>query len=168
MVAAGCQPQSPTSQTMSKRSQKELQEIDALIAKVFDAICFNEGERPNMFKLKDLFIEGGLLINYNEQEPLSLPVSEFVPHFENVVESGAIPSLEDKEVFQKTEIYDRIAHRFSFYEARFKKEDEEPFARGVNSLQLIKTSDGWKVSSMAWNDDNRGDGFFDLVMNSNQ
>ena len=40
---------------------------------------------------------------------------------------------------------------------------EASFARGVNSIQLIKTQEGWRVTRMAWNDDNRGDGFFERM-----
>lgn len=147
----------------TEKENKELESIDQVIAKVFEAICFTEEEGPNMHRLKSLFVKEGLLINYNEEEPLILPVTQFVKHFEQLAADGVIPSLEDKELRHETRVYDRVAHRYSFYEAGFKPADE-PFARGVNSIQLINTSEGWKLTSMAWNDDNRGDGFFNRVM----
>ena len=142
----------------------ELARLDKTIENIFSAICFGEGQRPNMYKLKAYFLPKGLLINYNEDLPLILPINQFVAHFEKQVEEGGLPCLEDREVKSDTKIYDRIAHRFSFYEARFRPTDEKPFAVGVNSIQLIKLENDWKVSIMAWNDDNRGDGFFNKVM----
>ena len=116
-----------------------------------------------MPQIQELFIEGGLLINYNEEAPQVFRVDAFIEHFHGLFKQGIITGLEDKEVHHKTKVYDRIAHRYSFYEARATPEDE-PFAVGINSIQLIKIGEEWKVSSMAWNDDSRGDGFFKRTM----
>ena len=138
--------------------------IDKTIEAVYKAICFLPGQPPNMPKIKKLFTKHGIMINYNGDDPLILSVDEFIDHFAQQVKSGALPSLEDKEVHAETKIFGRIAHRFSFYEARFTKDDAVPFAMGVNSLQLIKEGTHWKITAMAWNDDNRGDGFFKRVV----
>lgn len=139
----------------------ELKAIDQTIEKVFEAISFRKGERPNMYKLIPLFIKEGILINYNEEQPLILKVKDFVDHFEQQVKEGIISELEDKEVRSETKIFGKIAHRFSYYEARFNPSDPTPFAVGVNSIQLIKVNGRWKVTSMAWNDD-KGIGFFNM------
>ena len=164
LAVLACQPNTkPPMPTPKEASELEL--IDESIARVFDAICFDAATGPTMYQLKEVFVDEGLLINYNEEEPVILPVDDFIKSFEEVVASGAIPSLEDKEVRHETRVFDKIAHRYSFYEARFTA-SEAPFARGVNSIQLIKTQEGWKVTSMAWNDDNRGDGFFERMVPS--
>lgn len=144
----------------------EHDEIDVVIAQLFNAISFEENTAPSMSDIKPLFVQRGLLTNFNEETPLTLPVSDFIQYFENQVARGEIPSLEDREVYQHTEIHGRIAHRTSFYEARFKSNDLQPFAVGVNSIQLIKTSEGWRIVSMTWNDDNRGIGFFNATMST--
>ena len=148
---------------MSYPGKVEIKAVNATISKLFDAISFEQGSPPNMHKIKDLFIEGGFLINYNEEAPQIFRVEEFINHFNELFEQGQITGLEDREVHHKTKIYDRIAHRYSFYEARMSP-DQEPFAVGINSIQLIKIGENWKVSSMAWNDDVRGDGFFQRTM----
>ena len=116
-----------------------------------------------MPQIQELFIEGGLLINYNEEAPQVFQVDAFIDQFHDLFKQGIITGLEDREVHHKTKVYDRVAHRYSFYEARVTPE-EEPFAVGINSIQLIKIGEDWKVSSMAWNDDSRGDGFFKRTM----
>lgn len=149
---------------MNKQDTTELAAINETITKVFAAISFTKGNPSNMHQLEGLFIEQGMLINYNEATPLILGVKEFIQHFEKQFADGMITELEDKEVHHQTEIYDKIAHRFSFYEARFKSSDTMPFAVGVNSMQLVKVDGQWLVSSMAWNDDNRGNGFFERMI----
>ncbi len=136
----------------------EQQAIEKTIEALFNAISFKLGEEPNMHKLKPLFIDHGILINYNDPEPLMLPVDDFIVHFNRQFSDGLITQLEDREIHSKTEIFGRIAHRVSYYEARFDAGDAEPFAVGVNSIQLMKIGDEWKITSMAWNDD-RGEGF---------
>ena len=148
---------------MSYPGKVEIKVINATISKLFEAISFEKGSPPNMHKIKDLFIEGGLLINYNEENPQTFRVEEFIDHFNDLYKQGLITGLEDREVHHKTKVYDRIAHRYSFYEARVSP-DEKPLAVGINSIQLIKIGEHWKVSSMAWNDDVRGDGFFKRTM----
>jgi len=149
---------------MSYPGKVEIEEINKTISKLFAAISFERGSPPNMFQIKELFIEGGLLINYNEEAPQTFRVEDFISHFHDLYDQGKIAALEDREVHHKTKVYDRIAHRYSFYEARASP-NEGLFAVGINSIQLIKIGEDWKVSSMAWNDDTRGDGFFQRTMN---
>lgn len=148
---------------MSYSGKVELNEVNHTISKLFKAISFERGNPPNMHKIKALFIEGGILINYNEEIPQIFHVEKFIDHFNDLYQQGVVNGLEDREVYHKTKVYDRIAHRYSFYEARMSPNDE-PFATGINSIQLIKMGEHWKVSSMAWNDDVRGDGFFKRTM----
>ncbi len=55
------------------------------------------------------------------------------------------------EIHEVTEVFGKIAHRFSTY-ALFINEQNDPVSKGINSIQLIKESNLWKVSSMLWND----------------
>jgi hypothetical protein len=43
-----------------------------------------------------------------------------------------------------------VRHVWSTFEARRSPGDAEPYARGVNSLQLVGTPDGWRLVSATW------------------
>ena len=43
----------------------------------------------------------------------------------------------EREISRKVEQYRYIAHVFSTYDGKWTKSDEEPFARGINSIQLL-------------------------------
>ena len=69
--------------------------------------------------------------------------------------TGAGPYLEEtgffeRELHRKLHIYGNVAHAFSSYASFHAAKDESPFARGINSIQLIKTPAGWKVFSILW------------------
>lgn len=46
--------------------------------------------------------------------------------------------------------YGNIAQVWSTYESREASNDEKPFARGINSIQLVRIGDDWKVQSIVW------------------
>ena len=46
-----------------------------------------------------------------------------------------------------------IAHVFSTYESRHASSDDKPFARGINSFQLVRIGDDWKVLTIFWEEE---------------
>jgi hypothetical protein len=82
-----------------------------------------------------------------------LTIDQFVDAIDQQLSAGSLKSFSEREIAAKTEIFGKIAHRFSTYEARFDPDDAEPLSIGINSIQLIKVEDSWLVSSIAWNDE---------------
>lgn len=130
----------------------DLAAIDAVIARAYEAICFAPGKQPTMHQLADVFMDGGILVNANPEEPKAQTVSAFVAQFEALYHKGAILSLHETEVHHITEVFGRVAYRLSTYEARWKETDITPFATGINSFHLVKQNERWVVASMIWND----------------
>jgi len=56
----------------------------------------------------------------------------------------------EKEVARRTESFGNIAHVFSTYESRHKAEDPKPFARGINSIQLMNDGKRWWIVTVFW------------------
>ena len=56
----------------------------------------------------------------------------------------------EREVDQRVEQFGSIAHVWSVYESRQGSEASEPFARGINSIQLVREADGWAIESLLW------------------
>jgi hypothetical protein len=46
--------------------------------------------------------------------------------------------------------YGNIAHVWSTYEAREASNQEKPMMRGINSFELVRIGDAWKVQSIVW------------------
>jgi hypothetical protein len=61
----------------------------------------------------------------------------------------------ESEISRKTEAFGSIAHVFSTYESR-KEKGGEPFARGINSIQLLKSGDRWFVVTIYWDAEREG------------
>jgi hypothetical protein len=136
-----------------EESGQDLMEIDELTELLYSCISFRQGERPDLERLKGLFIKVGILINNNDDDPLIFTIDNFVKAIDYQISAGSLKSFSEREVAGKTEVFGKVAHRFSTYEARFDPDDAEPLSLGINSIQLIKVENSWLVSSIAWNDE---------------
>jgi len=130
--------------------EKDLKDIDKLTRELYQSISFVEGGKPEPDKLKDLLLDDARMINTDPEIPVNFGVGEFIESFKDALSAGALKEFNEKEVSHKTEIFGRIAQRFSTYEARFDAGAKEPAAVGINSIQFVKTDEGWKVSGMCW------------------
>ena len=60
------------------------------------------------------------------------------------------------EIGRTVEEFGNIVHAFSAYESKNTPQDPQPFARGINSIQLLRGPDRWYVLSIFW-DSERAD-----------
>ena len=130
----------------------DLQLLNQTVKELYGTISFEKGRKPDLAKMKSLFIPDAKLVNNNGPKPIVLTVDQFrAVHLDRLL-SGIIMSFEEKEVCHVTEIFGKIAHRFSTYETRFDLSDPRPFRVGINSIQFVKQGDHWLVASLVWND----------------
>ena len=137
--------------------EQKIKEINQLIDDLYSSICFEEGEQPPLEILRRVFIPGGKMINNDDDTPRILTVEEYIDRFNEIVASGKFKSFHEIEISHKTDLFGKIAHRFSTYETRLSLDEAEPYSMGINSIQLIKIGPSWFISSMVWNNqtDNR-------------
>jgi len=122
----------------------------------FRAVSFQQGERPDYDRLHDLFIEDGRLIKNSSECPEIATVDQFIAPRQKLVDSGELTFFHEAEAAEITEIFGNIAHRFSTYR-KHGVMDGTPFeGKGMISTQFIRTPNGWKMSSMAWDDERPG------------
>jgi hypothetical protein len=132
------------------------QQLDALTQAFFDAVSFEEGERPPYDTLHALFIESGLLIKNSGPSPDIATVAEFIAPRQHLVDSGELTCFRESEIAEHTEIFGNVAHRLCTYAKSGVSGGTAFEGRGVISIQFIRTEAGWKVSSMAWDDERPG------------
>ncbi len=63
----------------------------------------------------------------------------------------------EREIHRVTESYGNVTHVFSTYESRRTADlSERPFARGINSIQLLRDGDRWWVVGIFWDSERPG------------
>ena len=62
----------------------------------------------------------------------------------------------ERETARQVAGFGGVRHVWSTFEARRHPDDPAPYARGVNSLQLARTADGWRLLSATWDFERAG------------
>lgn len=133
-----------------------LAELKDLTDEFFRAVSFTVAEKPTYSKLHELFIEPGLLIKNSGSTPEVAGVSEFIQPRQRSVDAGELTQFHEAELASTTQLFGNVAQRFTAY-AKAGVLNGVPFkARGMICIQFILTPAGWRMSSMAWDDERPG------------
>jgi hypothetical protein len=131
---------------------KDVETMDAIVAALYNVISGPAGQKRNWERFRSLFVPGARLIPTGRR-PTGEVVSSVRTPEEYIQRSS--PVLEqngffEKEVSRRIEKFGNIVHIFSTYEARRKAEDEKPFIRGINSIQLMNDGKRWWIVTVFW------------------
>lgn len=130
--------------------------IDGLVHAFFQAVSFEEGDMPPYDDIRRLFIPNGLLIRNTGAAPEISTVDGFIAPRLELVRSGQLTRFLEVELFETTQVFGQVAQRFSGYAKSGSQNGQAFGARGMISTQFIATPDGWRMSSMAWDDERPG------------
>ena len=142
--------------TTSRKVSSSKDEIDSLTIDFFRAVSFFSGNKPAYQNLYKLFIESGQLIKNSATLPEISTVRQFIEPRQRMVDLGELTCFKEVQTAEITEIFGNVAHRFSTYEKYGINKGAEFEGRGIISIQFIMTDTGWKISSMAWDDERPG------------
>lgn len=123
--------------------------ITKAVHDAYAAISFKKGEKPRFDEIGNYFIPQAQLINFRTDTADITALPQFIDLYKHFVTDGHIKMFYEEEVFGRTEQFGKVAHRISTYNTYLNTRNSIA-ERGVNSFQLIKTSKGWKVSSIIW------------------
>ena len=131
--------------------------IDTIVAALYDVISGPAGQKRDWNRMRSLFVPGARPI------PTAIREAGAEARIRDVEAyiAGATATLErngffEREIFRKTEAFGNIAHVFSTYESRRTAADPAPFARGINSIQLLKDGDRWWIVTVFWDAERPG------------
>lgn len=128
---------------------------DAIIAALYDVISGGAGVARDWDRFRSLFVPGARLIPTGGQAGLP-PRAVMLSPDEYIQRSGE--SLErngffEREIGRSTEEFGRILHAFSAYDSKRTLQDETPFSRGINSIQLFNDGTRWWVVTVYWDNE---------------
>lgn len=145
-------------QSSTEKSEKQhttishATEDDAIKKAVDDAyksISFKKGEKIKYENIKNYFVPQAQMFDFRNDTLEMMTIDEFVNVYKNLIESNGITTFYEEEIKGNTDQFGRIAQRISTYKTYINTMDSTA-ERGVNSFQLIKTPQGWKVTSIIW------------------
>ncbi|HEY6140495.1 MAG TPA: hypothetical protein VI670_22300 [Thermoanaerobaculia bacterium] len=131
-----------------------MNDLDALIAAMYDTVCFELGERPHWSRQKEMFAPGVRLVRVHDGGVFEFDLVSYRADFERMIDSGELTSFWEGELWRETRLFEDVAHVLSAYESR-RGRNGEFLGRGVNSIQLFRRDGQWRISAMIWRREGR-------------
>ncbi len=126
--------------------------IDAILGALYDVISGPAGQTRKWARMRSLFVPGARLVPTGRRPDGTRRITVWtVDEYINTVG----PTLErggffEREIARRSERFGNIVHAFSTYESRRAASDPQPFARGINSIQLWFDDKRWWVVTVFW------------------
>jgi hypothetical protein len=128
---------------------------ETIVRAVYDVISGEAGTR-DWARFRTLFADGARLISMRVTAEGAAPrVMTADDYAKQAGASFEKTAFYEREVSRKVEAFGNIAHVFSTYESR-RAPGAKPFARGINSFQLVKDGNSWKVIAILWDAEREG------------
>lgn len=138
--------------------QTDTESIDALVAAMYDVLSGPSDQPRDWDRFRSLFAEGGRMVPMTPDasggwRPDIRSLDHYIEGFDQILAEH--PAFQGKgfyesEAARRVEEYGTIAVVWSTYEGRFSESDERPFMRGVNTLDLVRVGDEWRVLQVLW------------------
>ena len=140
---------SPTAPAQAARPG-DVDTVDHIISAVYDVISGPAGPR-DWNRFRSLFYTGARLIPSRRDPSGKVSATTLTP--DDYAQRGADRFAKDgffeNSVANRVESWDHLTHVWSTYESRHAK-GEAPFARGINSFQLINDGSRWWILTIYW------------------
>ncbi len=132
--------------------------IDELTLAFFGALTNREGAQPNVDGLREMFVPNGIVVkSVAGRPPEVLSIDGFIQPRKALLASGALTESSEEEISERTEIsfasMGSVAQRSSIYRKTSVFDGARFEGRGVKLFQYVLGPDGWRISSVAWEDE---------------
>ena len=133
-------------------SMNDVSSIDSIIKALYNVVSGPAGENRNWDRMRTLFMPGAGMVSTgfrNDGSPSAniITVETYIAIIgPQLVKLGFF----ETEIGRKLEKFGNMAHVYSAYESRNKKDDKLPFLRGINDIQLWYDGSRWWVVNIMW------------------
>lgn len=145
--------QTTMAQTTKEADPKDVGSLDAIMKAVYNVISGDAGQARDWDRFRLLFHKDARLIPSGKNAQTGVVGARALTPDDYVKRTEAPFAKEgfyETEKARRVDLYGNIAHVFSTYESRHSPKDEKPFARGINSFQLLNDGKRWWVVTIYW------------------
>jgi hypothetical protein len=136
-----------------KAKPEDVGSIEAIVNALYDVISGPKGQARDWDRFRSLFIPDARLIpvrpdaNTHTADAVILTLDDYIARSGPVMLAGGF--YEHGKIDRYAEM-GRSAEVWSTYESRHAKEDDKPFARGMNHIQLIWDNNRYWIVEVLW------------------
>jgi hypothetical protein len=131
----------------------DVNSIDAIVTALYNVISGPKGQARDWDRMRSLFLPSARLIpsraakDSPHADAIFLSIDDYIAR-----SSGTMTATGffERGIHNEVHQFGNIAHVWSTYESRHNADDATPFARGINSIQLLKDGDRYWVVNIFW------------------
>ncbi len=127
--------------------------LDSIMKAVYDVISGDAGKPRDWDRFRTLFHKDARLIPSGKNPQTGVIGARAFTPDEYATRATAAFEKEgffETEKARRVESYGNVVHVFSTYESRHAASDKTPFARGINSFQLLNDGKRWWIVTIYW------------------
>lgn len=127
--------------------------IDELVQRFFDLFSNCGGATPNLCAIFDLCVPQALIAKCVATAPEVMSLETFIAPRQIMLSNGTLTEFREVETSHRTEVFGNVAQRACTY-SKSGVLNGTPFqTRGVKVFQFIKGPQGWRITSVSWDDE---------------
>ena len=136
---------------------EDVQSPEAIVNAVYSVISGGKGEARNWDRMRSLFLPDARLIpsiaasaaagGAGHSDAVFLTVDGYIERSNGRMTADG---FFERSIHNEMEQFGNIVQIWSTYESRHNLADEKPFARGINSFQLLKDGNRYWVVNIFW------------------
>jgi len=136
-----------------KARPEDVSSVEAIVAALYDVISGPKGQARDWDRFRSLFIPDARLIpvrpdaNTHAVDAVILTIDDYIARSGPVMLASGF--YEHGQIDHFAEI-GRSAEVWSTYESRHAKDDDKPFARGMNSIHLLWDNNRYWIVEVLW------------------
>jgi hypothetical protein len=147
----------PPGNPQARGIQSDGSSVDAIIAALYASVSHGPESEPNWKRMQSLFLPAGILIPPKRPSETTFTVLDldgFQDFFTKATvaakQRGETGAFFETEADRQLDCFGNVCQAFSTYASRRAPSEPQPFARGINSIQLVNDGNRWWIASVAW------------------
>ncbi len=131
----------------------DVESVDAIIKALYDVISGPAGQARDWDRFRSLFAPGARMVpTGRDQQGKGRIAANWSPDEyatsvgRRLEESGFF----EREIGRVEERFGNVVHAFSSYDSKRTLQDEKPFSRGINSIQMMTDGTRYYIVSIFW------------------
>lgn len=138
---------------------EDVRSVEAIVSALYEVISGPKGQARDWARMRSLFLPDGRLIpsradrETHRADAVVLTIDGYIERSSGRMEAEGFFERGVNNVVQQ---YGNIAQVWSTYESRHAATDVRPFARGINSIQLLKSGERYYLVEVLWDAETPG------------
>jgi RimJ/RimL family protein N-acetyltransferase len=127
--------------------------IDQLTKTFFNIFTNSNQQQPNWNTIHTICLPETIIIKKNNDTEEVYNLNDFIEPRKKILSDGTLTEFMEYETSEKTKVVGSIAQRFSRFQKKGYHNGTYFEGNGNKLFQYVKTNNGWKISSVIWEDD---------------